>query len=119
MGKHRQVISKTIMSSYLSYKNFEVTTPQMGVIPSLVKRLGKELISFTTGKINSFSFLKKLSGIYMHMFFTPLILIQETLLQKDSDIFTKRSGENIHCDFIYSNEELKIRHMSTNKGKFE
>lgn len=61
-------------------KKFEVTTPQMGVIPSLVKKLGRELISFTTGKINSFSFLKKLSGIYMHMLFTSLILIQGTLL---------------------------------------
>lgn len=61
-------------------KKFEVTTPQMGVIPSLVKKLGRELISLTTGKINSFSFLKKLSGIYMHMLFTSLILIQGTLL---------------------------------------
>lgn len=87
----------------------------MGVIPRFVKRLGKELIPFTTGKrINSLSFLKKLSGIYKHMFFTPLILIQGMVLQKDSDIFTWRNGGNIHHDVIYSNERLKIGQMSTN-----
>lgn len=88
----------------------------MGVIPRLVKRLGKELISFTTGKrINSLSFLKTLSGIDMHMFFYTTNFNSRNVSTESLRYFYKRSGGNIHCDvIIYTKEELKISQMSTN-----